>query len=100
MPIKRTRYEDLKLAGDELTSDELWEGIRQLARDDRFAAVVAWLERSEAAWALQAAAPENALEHGKIASITGSMGALVRLKAQLREKLRKTKESPAPSPAD
>lgn len=100
MPTKRTRYEDLKLAGDELTSDELWEGIRQLARDDRFAAVVAWLERSEAAWTLQAGASENALEHGKLASIAGSLGALVRLKAQLREKLRKPKDTAPPSPAD
>lgn len=100
MPRKRTRYQDLEIAGQELTQAEVFEAIRQLARDERFAAVVTWLKRSEAAWAMRVGATENAGDHGKLASMTGSMGALIRLQTQLSEILRKSRETPSPSPAD
>jgi hypothetical protein len=53
MPRKRTRYDELELAALDMTDVEVHEGLRQLSRDDRFAAVVAWLARTEHAWRAQ-----------------------------------------------
>lgn len=100
MPRKRTRFEDLEAAAEELTDTEVWESIRQLGRDDRFAAVLAWLKRSERAWTLRAGLTETASDPGKLASTAGAMGALIRLQAQLSEKLKKSRETPSPTPGD
>lgn len=100
MKRRETRYEFLDKAGRELSHAEIKETIRQLARDDRFAAVVAWVERSSAEWAIQAADPRNAENHGRLASYAGGLGGVLRLQGHLREILNARPEAPPPSPGD
>lgn len=100
MPRKRTRFEDLETAGRELTDAEVQDQLRMLARDERFAAVVAWLARSEAAWRLDVAGHANGEKQGHLAASAGGMGACLRLQAQLRSIVDKARSAPSASPAD
>jgi hypothetical protein len=100
MPRKRTRFDDLAVAAEEMTQAEIHEYLRQLARDERFAAVVGWLSKSEAAWRVQVAAVADRAEGQQLAVATGGMSAVMRLKAHLGEIIKKAAPSQPASPGD
>jgi hypothetical protein len=78
-----TRYEELSDAGRALTTEQVEAQVRVLARDPRFAALVALLERNHAAWA-QAVSDQRICEsHGKLAHAAGSLRALEVLRGQI-----------------
>lgn len=57
--------------------------LRTLGRDERFAAVVGWLERNREAFVKAGSRQDLAADHGKLAHAQGSVHALHVLTAQL-----------------
>ena len=82
-------YDELSEAGRKLGERQVYDQIKELARDPRFAAVAAWLDRNEAAWAATAASQTMAKEHGKLAHAAGSLHAVQVLRGQLMTALGK-----------
>jgi len=82
-------YEELSEAGRKLGEKRVYEQIRELARDPRFAAVAAWLDRNEAAWAATVSSQGMARDHGKLAHAAGSLHAVQVLRGQLMTALGK-----------
>jgi len=82
-------YDELSEAGRKLGERQVYDQIKELARDPRFAAVAAWLDRNEAAWAATAASQAMAKDHGKLAHAAGSLHAVQVLRGQLMTALGK-----------
>ncbi len=80
-------YEELMEAGRRLTPKQVEGQLRELARDDRFAAVLAWLERNHRAWVASVSDQRLAKDHGALAHASGSLHALELLTAQLQTTL-------------
>jgi hypothetical protein len=70
-------------AGRKLTAKQVDDQVRELARDPRFPALVALLERNERAWIHAVSNQKMADAHGKIAHAAGSLHALQILIAQV-----------------
>lgn len=100
MARKRSRYDELEVLGRELTEDEIHEQLRMLARDDRFAAVIEWLVRSERGWKVEVANAASTEAPANLAAHAGGMGACMRLEAQLRGIVDRMRNASPPSPAD
>jgi hypothetical protein len=69
--------------GRELKPEELDGLLRSLSKDDRFCAVVAWLDRNREAFVNAGSRQEIAGDHGKLAHAQGSVHAMNTLAAQL-----------------
>lgn len=90
---KRSRYDELAEGARALGEPEIRATLRQLARDPRFAAVVAWLSRYQESWARTVSSQVLAADHGKLAHASGSLHALQLLQGSLRVLLEERKES-------
>jgi hypothetical protein len=77
------RFNEHAEAGRKLSAKQVDGQIRQLGRDPRFGAVVAWLQRNEEAWSAATSQQEMAANHGKLAHAGGSLYAVRLLQAQL-----------------
>ncbi|MBK8001720.1 MAG: hypothetical protein IPK15_24205 [Verrucomicrobia bacterium] len=76
-------YAELKQAAQELNPAELDELLRSLSRDERFFAVVGWLERNREAFINAGSRQEIAGDYGKLAHAQGSVHAVNVLVAQM-----------------
>ena len=76
-------YAEHKTAGDELSPPGVDNILKVLGRDQRFCAVVAWLERNREAFINAGSRQELAGDYGKLAHAQGSVHAMNLLAAQL-----------------
>lgn len=82
-----TYEEHLKRAWS-LSPKQAREELVQIARDQRFAAVVAFIEAHRLSWSQAVGAQSMASDHGKLAHAAGSLHATDRLIGELRTRLR------------
>ncbi len=85
MATKRTRWADLVELSQAMDPAEAKAQIRSLASDQRFAAVVSWLNANAASWAAAVADQRLAAEHGKLAHAAGSLHCCQSLCGSLRQ---------------
>jgi hypothetical protein len=76
-------YHDHETAGRTLTPAQVNAQLIELARDPRFAAVVAWLDRNHVSWSGTVSKQPLAGQHGQLAHAAGSLHALQVLQGQL-----------------
>jgi hypothetical protein len=86
-----TRFEKLAADGRTLTAEQVNDSLRSLAMDDRFAAVVAWLERNKEAFVVAGCKQSLAKEPGKLAHAQGSVHTVMTLQGQIAHLLTGTK---------
>lgn len=79
-----TRYEELLQEAKNFRPGQVEAQMRVLARDDRFAAVVAWLQGNLEAFTAAACAQKLADSHGRQSHAAGSVYALRIMDGQLR----------------
>lgn len=79
-----TRYDELLETAKTYRPGQAEAQIRVLARDDRFAAVIGWIEANLEAASQAACAQNIADSHGKLAHAAGSAHALRIVAGQLR----------------
>ena len=91
---------ELQRAADDLDPRLVDEQLRELARDPRFAAVLAWLDRNNAAWQASVSQQRLADSHGKLAHAAGSLYAVSLLKNQLAALLEPKTESALQRPEE
>lgn len=76
-------YQEHKISGEGLSSPEVDAALQSLALDERFCAVVAWLERNREAFIAAGSRQEFAGDHGRLAHAQGSVHAVNVLASQL-----------------
>lgn len=76
-------YDDHRKAGAELKTEQIEALVRSLALDERFSAVVAWLERNRVDFSDAGCRQSVAKDYGVLAHANGSVWALRVLAAQL-----------------
>ncbi len=86
------KYDELQAVAAGVPPAEVDNLLRSLARDDRFLAVVAWLDRNREGFVRAGSKQDIASDHGKLAHAQGSVHATTVLIAQLANLM-----NPAPS---
>jgi hypothetical protein len=96
MATKGTRWAELDVAARAMPPKEWREQLAALARDERFAAVVAWLQTQEAGWSAAVADQARAAQHGQLAHAAGSLFCVQTLLSGLRGIIEPPQKPPTP----
>ncbi len=91
------RYDELLEAAKAYRPGQVEAQMRVLARDDRFAAVVAWIAGNLDGFAAAASAQRLADSHGQLAHAAGSHHALRVLDGQLRNAIQPARQAVPPA---
>lgn len=94
------RYIELMEAARQLTPDQVNTQLRELARDPRFGAVVAWLEGNREAWVIEVTKQRRAENHGQLAHTAGSLHCIEVLRGQLLQVIEKPKKPRPQAPEE
>jgi hypothetical protein len=78
-----SKFDEMMEAGRRMSGPEIQENLKGLARDPRFAAVLAWVVNNREGFVVAGAEQKIAGDHGKLAHNAGSVHALNLELAQL-----------------